>query len=64
MPVHVEELVSDVVVVGEDLPLAEAHIEKLVGIVLRRLSEERQAEASTREATQIRGSVAPRLRVR
>ncbi len=59
MPVHVENMTSTVNVVDGELPLSEAQIEKLVGIVLRRLEQQKREAESAREATAVRPRAAP-----
>jgi hypothetical protein len=59
VPVHVEEMVSEVTVADGGLPLTPAQIEQLVALVLRRLAEKQRAAASTREARQMHPSAAP-----
>jgi hypothetical protein len=59
MPVHVEEVSSEVTVVDGSLPLSEAQVEHLVTLVARRLEEGRRAAARTRDATTLRRGVAP-----
>ena len=59
MPVHVEEMVSEVTVADGGLPLTPAQIEQLVALVLRRLAERQRAAASSREARQMHASAAP-----
>lgn len=59
MPVHVEEMHSEVTVLDGDLPLTAAQIDKLVKIILDKL-EERGREARRRhEAIAVRDSVVP-----
>ncbi len=59
MPVHVEEMSSEVTVVSGDLPLSEAQLEKLVKLVLRRLEQHQREGARVREATQLRRGATP-----
>jgi hypothetical protein len=63
MPVHVEEMTSDVAVLDGDLPLTEAQMEKLVKLVLQRLEEKQREARQFREATALRREAAPPLRV-
>ena len=39
MPVHIEEMTSDVTIVEGELPLTPAQIEKLCKLVMRRIAE-------------------------
>jgi hypothetical protein len=59
MPVHVEELTSEVAVIQGDLPLTEAQIDKLVKLVLKRLEEKQREAKQNREATSLRHGVTP-----
>lgn len=54
MPVHVEEMTSDVTVVEGDLPLSHEQIETLIQLVIRRLEEKKREAHKSREATQLR----------
>ncbi len=54
MPVHVEEMASEVTVVAGDLPLTEAQIEKLVQIVLKRLTDKHLDSGRVKAATKLR----------
>lgn len=59
MPVHVEEMTSEVTVAEGELPLTPAQVEKLVRLVMSRLAEkEREAERAG-EATRLRRQSAP-----
>jgi hypothetical protein len=63
MPVHVEEMTSEVAVMDGDLPLSEKQVEKLVQIVLRRLEEKTREAEMSREATALRRSARPRIQI-
>jgi hypothetical protein len=54
MPVHVEEMTSEVTVVAGELPLTEAQVEKLVQIVFRRLAEKHLDADRVKAATKLR----------
>lgn len=54
MPVHVEDMSSEVSVVDADLPLSDAQIDKLVGVVMRRLERKQREAKQSDEATVIR----------
>lgn len=54
MPVHIEEMVSEVSVVAGDLPLTEAQIEKLVQIIVKRLADRHMDASRAKEATKLR----------
>jgi hypothetical protein len=59
MPVHVEEMTSEVIVFEGDLPLTDAQVDKLVQLVLKRLAEKEREAKNVREATALRRHVAP-----
>jgi hypothetical protein len=59
MPVHIDNLETDVTVATGDLPLSEAQIEKLVQIVLKRLQDHQREQRHNREATRLRTRAAP-----
>jgi hypothetical protein len=63
MPVHIEEMSSDVTVVDGDLPLSEAQLNKLVQRVLKALSDKQRESQQSREATTLRREAAPPLRI-
>jgi hypothetical protein len=59
MPVHVEEMTSEVTVIDGDLPLTDQQVEALVGRVLRRLGEKKREAALVAEATKVRRQSVP-----
>lgn len=59
MPVHVENMTSDVTVLNGDLPLSEAQLEKLVRLVIQRMSEQERERTYARDATMLRRHAAP-----
>ncbi len=61
MPVHVEEMTSEVAVFEGDLPLTEAQLDKLVRLVLQRLGDKQREAKQAREATTLRQEAAPPL---
>jgi hypothetical protein len=61
MPVHVEEMTSEVAVLDGDLPLSERQMETLAALVLRRLEEQQRAERQRCEATALRRQARPSL---
>ena len=63
MPVHVEEMTSEVAVLDGDLPLSEKQMEKLATLVLQRLAEKKRAERQVQEATVLRRQARPSLPV-
>ena len=54
MPVHIDELVSDITVIDGELPLSPSQIDKLVRLVIGRIDEQKRASVQRREATQVR----------
>jgi hypothetical protein len=58
MPIHIEELSSEVTVVEGDLPLTPAQIDKLARLVIKRLEEKQRAARRLHEATRVRRHVA------
>jgi hypothetical protein len=54
MPVHVEEMTSEVTVVAGELPLTEAQVERLVQIVFKRLAEKYLDASRVKAATKLR----------
>ena len=54
MPVHVEELTSEVSVIDGDMPFSEAQLEELIRRILKRLEEKQREARQLREATQLR----------
>jgi hypothetical protein len=57
MPVHIDEMETEVTVMEGDLPLSEAQIEKLVRIVIKRLQERQREARRMRESTSLRSQV-------
>jgi hypothetical protein len=62
VPIHVEEMLSELAVVDGDLPFTEAQLAKLVALVGRRLAE--QQHAGGRDPRLPRRSIVPPLEVR
>ena len=63
MPVHVEEMTSEVAVFDGELPLTPQQVDKLVGLVLQRLQEKQRETRRSREATTLRSEAAPPMRL-
>lgn len=59
MPVHVEELTSEVTVAEGELPLTPEQIEKLVRLVLARLDARGRDAERAGEATRLRRQASP-----
>ena len=54
MPIHIESLTSDITMFSGELPLTDAQVGRLVGLVLKRLEDKaREAERSA-GATRLR----------
>jgi hypothetical protein len=64
MPVHIDELTSEVAIMSGDLPLTEAQVNKLVKLVIRRTGEKQREARLTRESTEINQSSTPAPNVR
>lgn len=64
MPMHIEEMSSEVTVHEGDLPLSEKQIEALVRKVMARLAEEEKSRGQASAATEMRSGATPRLDVR
>lgn len=60
MPVHIDEMHTEVNVLDGELPLSPAQIEKLVRIILQRLEENQRRLDQNRRASQIRNSAIPK----
>jgi hypothetical protein len=63
MPVHINELTSEVAINSGELPLSHAQLEKLVNLVIRRMGEKQRQAQLTKEATKLGQSVAPPLNI-
>jgi hypothetical protein len=60
MPVHIEEMSSEVTVVEGELPMTMMQIDKLAKVVMGRIAAFNKAAESNRDATQLkRQSSAP-----
>ena len=59
MPVHIEEMTSDVTILDGDLPLSQEQIEKLVKIVLKQLEAKQREARQSSAATSVRRESAP-----
>lgn len=64
MPMHIEEMSSEVTVFEGDLPLSEKQTEVLVRKVMARLAEDEKARRQRSAATELRSGATPRLDVR
>jgi hypothetical protein len=61
MAVHVEEMVSEVTVVGGELPLTEAQLERIADFVMARIDQRERDRAMARAATQLRPMSVPEV---
>jgi hypothetical protein len=61
MPIHIEEFVSDVTVVEDDLPLSRAQLLQIAEFVEQYLKEKQQQQQFIRESTVIRSSAEPSI---
>lgn len=57
MPLHIEELTSEVTVVSGDLPLSREQIDRLVAIVLKRLEQKQRENRRSRAASAIKSGI-------
>ena len=60
MPVHVENLSTNVEAFEGELPLSRAQLERLVELVIARLEEKQRTERARQESSEIRGEATPR----
>ena len=63
MPIHIEDMSSDVSVLDGDggLPLSQAQVERLVELVCGRLAERELAARRADEGSAVRSRIAPAL---
>jgi hypothetical protein len=54
MPVHIEEMTTDVSVMEGELPLSPAQIDALVKVVIKQIEERKRDAARLAEATKLR----------
>jgi hypothetical protein len=54
MPIHVDEMTSEVTVIAGDLPLTDAQIDKLTSLVINRIAERQRDAGRAREATELK----------
>lgn len=59
MPVHIEEMTSEMNVASGDLPLSEAQIRRLVELVIKQLDERERENQQRRRDVAIRPHAAP-----
>ena len=54
MPVHIEEMTSEVSIIEGELPLTAQQIDKLVRLIMRRIDERCREAEKVRQATEVR----------
>ena len=59
MSVHVENLTSEVIAIGEDFPLSQEQVETLVRLVIQRLEQKQRDVHASRLSSSLRASVVP-----
>jgi hypothetical protein len=64
VPIHIEELSSEVAVVDGGLPLTERQLDRIAAIVLAKLKEQQRTAERRREVQKLRRSVVPPLEVK
>jgi len=60
MPIHIEELTSEVAMADEGSALSEHQLQQIVERVIRCLDERQRSQRWSRDATALRRSVQPR----
>jgi hypothetical protein len=60
MPIHIDEVTTEVTVLDGELPLTDAQVERLVTLILGRLEQQRRATQVRLAEQGIRDSVIPR----
>lgn len=63
MPVHVEEMSTEVTAMDGEIPLTEGQIERLVQIILKRLDDKLREARKAQDAVSLKRSAAPPTRV-
>jgi hypothetical protein len=59
MPVHIDEMSSEVTIVEGELPLTPVQIDKLVKLVMSRMAEKNRESQKSREATCLKRQSSP-----
>jgi hypothetical protein len=54
MPVHIEEMTSEITIVEGEFPLTLAQIDKLTKLVIKRIGELQKDEEKSRAATKLK----------
>jgi hypothetical protein len=60
MPIHVEQINTEVTAQGGELPWSHAQIDMLVRLVIERLAQKERDERAIRDEARLRPSVLPR----
>ena len=63
MPMHIEEMTTEVAVFEGDLPLSEKQQEGLIAKVMAKLAEQKKSQGQVGEATELRSGATPKLHV-
>ena len=61
MPIHIENMTSEVTVLDGDFPLTETQINQLVQLIMQRMEAQQQAQQYQQQATSLRTQAAPSL---
>jgi hypothetical protein len=59
MTVHVEQLTTEVLTLGEDFPLSQEQVELIAQLVIKRLSQMEREARNSSESTALRASAMP-----
>ncbi len=59
MPLYIENTTVETTVIDENMPLTEAQVEKLVKLIMQRISEQERDQQSRRSATRLRNESTP-----
>lgn len=59
MPIHVEQMNTDVSVVEGELPLGPAQLEKLVELVMNRIEEKQRGEEQLKASVKVQRGATP-----
>jgi predicted AAA+ superfamily ATPase len=54
MPVHIEEMTSEITIVEGELPMTPAQIERLVKLVMKRIADKQKEEEKSHAATKLK----------
>lgn len=59
MPLYIENATVETTVIDENMPLTEAQVEKLVKLIMQRISTQERDQQSRRSATKLRNESTP-----